>query len=54
MGKRLLVGQAKWELYDLSKDISEETYLAEANPEKLVELIAIWEKMNGEMSEPLF
>jgi len=54
MGRRLQAGKVKWELYDLSKDISEETNLAETNPERLAELVAIWEKMNGEMREPLF
>ena len=47
-------GMAKWELYDLSKDISEETNLAGTHPERLAELVEIWEKMNGEMREPLF
>ena len=54
MGKRLQPGNAKWELYDLSKDISEETNLAEAHPERVAELVTIWEKMNAEMSDPLF
>lgn len=54
MGKRLGPGNAKWELYDLSNDIAEETNLAESNPKRLAELIAIWDKMNGEMQEPLF
>jgi hypothetical protein len=47
-------GNAKWELYDLSKDIYEENDLATASPDQLAELIKIWEKLNGEMSEPLF
>lgn len=54
MGKRLEAGKAKWELYDLSKDISEETDRSEVNPAKLTELILIWEKMNSEMVDPLF
>jgi arylsulfatase B len=54
MGGKQKVGKARWELYDLSKDLSEETDLAKVNPEKCAELIALWEKMNGEMSEPLF
>ena len=41
------------ELYDLSNDISEEK-LAITHPERLAELVAIWEKMNGEMQEPMF
>jgi arylsulfatase A-like enzyme len=54
MGKKFEPGNAKWELYDLSKDISEETNLAASHPERLAELVELWEKMNGEMSEPLF
>jgi arylsulfatase A-like enzyme len=54
MGGRKDVGNAKWELYDLSKDLSEETNLAQSNPEKLAELITLWEQMNGEMREPMF
>jgi arylsulfatase B len=54
MGKRFSPGKAKWELYDLSKDISEATNLAKTHPERLAELIAVWEKWNGEMQEPLF
>jgi arylsulfatase B len=54
MGKRFTPGNAKWELYDLSKDIYEENDLATASPDQLAELIKIWEKLNGEMSEPLF
>ena len=54
MGGRKDVGNAEWELYDLSKDISEETNLAKANPERLDELVALWEQMNVEMREPMF
>lgn len=54
MGGRKATGIAKWELYDLSKDISEETNLAKANPERLAELVKLWEQMNSQMVEPLF
>ena len=54
MGKRKEFGPSKWELYDLSQDISEENNLAQSNPEQLEELIRIWEELNGEMREPLF
>ena len=54
MGRRNEFGPSKWELYDLSEDISEEKNLAQSNPEQLEELIKIWETMNDEMSEPLF
>jgi len=46
--------KGRWELFDLSKDLSEETDLAKVNPEKLADLIALWETMNGEMSEAMF
>jgi len=54
MGNRKTVGNASWELYDLSKDLSEENNLASVYPERLAELIAVWEKMNSEMKEPMF
>ena len=54
MGKRLSAGKSTWELYDLSKDISEENNLAAANPDQLAELIQVWENLNAEMQEPLF
>ena len=54
MGKRLQAGRAKWELYDLSKDISEQTNLAGVHPEILSELISRWNEMNSEMADPLF
>lgn len=54
MGKRLVPGNSQWQLYDLSSDISETKNLAAAHPERLAELVEIWEKMNGEMREPLF
>jgi len=54
MGRRLNPGKAEWELYDLSNDMSEATNLAGTDPKRLAELQAIWEKMNSEMSDPLF
>ena len=54
MGGRKGPGNAQWELYDLSKDLSEETNLAKSKPERLTELVELWEKMNGEMVAPLF
>lgn len=54
MGGKKGPGNSKWELYDLSTDIAEETNLAESNPERLAKLITIWEKTNSEMSEPMF
>ena len=54
MGGRKSPGKSKWELYDLSKDLSEETNLAQSKPERLTELVELWEKMNSEMAEPLF
>ena len=54
MGKGFQPGKAKWELYDLSNDISETKNLVKSLAERLAELVELWEKMNGEMSEPLF
>ena len=54
MGSQQSVGNAQGELYDLSKELSEETNLAETNPERLAELVAVWEKLNSEMSESLW
>lgn len=45
---------AGWELYDLSDDISEESNLANEEPAKLKELVAAWEKLNGEMIDPVW
>ncbi len=54
MGKRLQAGRAKWELYDLSKDVAEQNNLAAVKPEILSELISRWYEMNSEMLEPIF
>ncbi|MGC6467475.1 MAG: sulfatase-like hydrolase/transferase [Akkermansiaceae bacterium] len=45
---------AKWELYDLATDLSEEHNLAGKESDRLAELVKIWERLNGEMSKPLF
>ena len=54
MGRRFQPGNAKWELYDLSKDVAEQNNLAAVKPEILSELISRWDEMNSEMAEPLF
>ncbi len=54
MGGRKAPGKARWELYDLSRDLSEKNDLAQSDPGQLTELIELWKKMNSEMSEPLF
>ena len=54
MGKRFGVGSARWQLFDLTQDISEANDLATKEPEKLARLVAIWEKTNAEMSRPAF
>jgi arylsulfatase B len=54
MGGKFAPGKAKWELYDLSKDLSEENNLAADEPGRLAKLVKLWEKHNSEMSEPLF
>ena len=54
MGSKRTAGKAQWELYDLARDMSEEANLAVAQLDPLAKLIKIWEKLNGEMSDPLF
>ncbi len=54
MGQRFVPGNSKWELYDLSRDVSEENNLAASAPERVAALVRIWEKFDDEMSEPLF
>ena len=54
MGGRKAPGKARWELYNLSKDLSEQTDLAESHPERVAELLNLWQKMNSDMSEPAF
>ena len=44
----------KWELFDLSQDVSEQQDLAKENPETLRLLVDEWEKMDAEMVEPVF
>lgn len=43
-----------WQLYDLSKDIGEKTNLAAVEPDRLKQMVAAWEKMNGQMIEPFW
>lgn len=42
------IDENEWELYNMENDRSETTNLAEENPTKLSELIAVWEKLNKE------
>jgi arylsulfatase B len=44
----------KWELYNLADDIGEENNLAETQQAKLHELRLVWEKVNGEMIDPVW
>ena len=54
MGGKSRAGNAPWELYDLSTDISEADNLAKTHPDVLQQLIDRWETLNSQMSEPLF
>ena len=44
----------KWELYNLAEDPSETKDLSEALPDQFKSLLEGWEKINGNMVEPLF
>ncbi len=54
MGGKKKAGTAGWELYDLSKDVSETDNLVKDHPDLLEQLIERWQTMNNEMSDPLF
>ena len=44
---------AKWELFDLKEDLSEQRDLASKHPERLRTLVSRWHEVNGEMEEPI-
>ena len=44
----------EWELYHLSRDISESTDLAAEHPERLADLVARWEAENAGMIDPVW
>ena len=48
------LGEDKWELYDLSKDLGEENDLAETEGEILSQLIRKWKELDDQMVEPVF
>jgi arylsulfatase B len=54
MGRKQSAGQAAWELYDLSNDLSEQHNLAKSRPRQLANLIRLWEEWNDQMKDPLF
>ena len=43
---------APWELFDLARDVGESNDLAPTEPEKLRDLVDVWERLDGEMIEP--
>ena len=43
-----------WELYHLADDLAESHDLAQTQPDKLHELQAAWDRLNGEMIEPIW
>jgi hypothetical protein len=47
-------GKGQWELYDLSKDISEKNNLAKKKPAILKKLIQEWNKLDAEMVDAAF
>ena len=46
--------RSSWQLYDLSRDLSERHDVASSHPEILSQLLRRWERLNAEMAEPLF
>jgi arylsulfatase A-like enzyme len=57
-GKWKLVNNLKnkkqWELFDLSKDMTEQNNLYWKNPSMALELKSIWEQYDNEMAKPIF
>lgn len=53
MGKKP-TAERRWELYDLANDRSETKDLAADHPEKMQDLLDLWNDMNQSMAEPLF
>jgi len=45
-------GDGSWKLYNLRADISETNDLAHERPEKLEELISLWEKLESDINNP--
>ena len=44
----------EFELYDLARDVSETSDLAETHPGKLATLTARWEQVDAEMVDPVW
>jgi arylsulfatase A-like enzyme len=44
---------SSWHVYDLAEDVDESDDLAQSQPEKLEELKNVWDRLNGEMLEPI-
>lgn len=45
---------AGWELYNLENDISESNNLSAAYPERVQSLLAAWNRLNGQMIDPVW
>ena len=41
------IGKSEWELFNLATDPAEKNDLASANPEKLKEMLVLWERLYG-------
>ena len=42
-----------WRLFNLADDIDESDDLAGSRPEKLAEVVRVWERLDGEMAAPI-
>jgi arylsulfatase A-like enzyme len=47
-------GEKPWQLFNLKSDIAEANDLADAEPARRQQLVAVWERLNGEMVAPLW
>lgn len=51
---KLIRDGGAWQLFDLTKDVSETADLAAKEPARVAELSALWDKWNAEQIEPLW
>lgn len=51
---KLIRDGGAWQLFDLTKDVSETTDLAAKEPARVAELTALWDQWNTEQLEPLW
>lgn len=54
LNMRGAIAEPQWELYDVASDLGETRDVAAASPDRLAELVRIWEEHRSRMKAPLF